>query len=193
MKLFLLDDDPKMVEAWDYHFNGYDNVQVYDDFDDIDYNIHDSAMVLPINSFGFIPRDIEEKLDSEKLNKLKKDIAENISYFTRINELLVGETLTFEYDNGMVSHITVAPTSRSSNVRLEDTVNIYLAMKGILRNTRCEYIICQKLDSYCDYDVQAYQMKMAWDDIVLKRWESPPKHISEIVKKEQLMMRCNHG
>ena len=114
--------------SWKKHFDGVECVEIIDD----DILKHQAdAIVSPANSFGYMDGGLDLKYSKhfgwELEGKVRKRLEEE--YF---GEIPVGNAVIVETERQDIPFLISAPTMRvPSNVA--DTVNSYLAFKGILQ------------------------------------------------------------
>jgi O-acetyl-ADP-ribose deacetylase (regulator of RNase III) len=94
----------------------------------LDVDCH--AVVLPINSFGFMDGSLGALYTKQFGPDLQVQIQQKIKkeYF---GELLVGQAFTLPTGN-TIPYIVIAPTMRVPMILPADTVNPYLALKAVL-------------------------------------------------------------
>lgn len=167
----LVDRNEEMCRQWNLYFKDCDDVVIHHgDF----FSLKTDCIVSPANSFGFmdggLDRIISNVVGWNTEMKLQKVISEKYS-----GELLVGQAELIETDYEQIPYCISAPT-----MRVEDTVNVYLASKAIfnlLKNeTRINSVTISGLGTgvgRVPYDVCARQMREAYNDIWLDQYQYP--------------------
>ena len=129
------------------------------------------ALVSPANSFGYMDGGLD-LLISERFGwDLEKRVRERI-LTAHCGELLVGEALVVETNDPAIPWLISAPTMRVP-MRVENTVNAFLAFRAVLRTARAhpaiEHVLCPGLgtgEGRMDPKTCARQMRRAWDAVV---------------------------
>jgi hypothetical protein len=125
-RLFLVDSDPAVLEAWRYQFARWPEVEVREGrLLDTDA----AALLLPGNSFGFL----DSGLELEVVEALGPEIEEEIRSRIRKDhhgELLVGQALVVKPPGGGRT-VVYAPLWRTPR-RLQGTIQPYLCLRGAL-------------------------------------------------------------
>ncbi len=109
-------------------------------FDDIDqveivngdlFKIKADAIVSPANSFGDMSGGIDKKIDEHFKGKAQSIVMNKIrqEYY---GELPVGSVMIIPMSQGKYPYLIVAPTMRIPGRLSENSINVYLAMRGIL-------------------------------------------------------------
>ena len=189
IKVNLVDINPKMLEAWDIYFKDIDNVRIVGgDF----FSVKADAVVSPANSFGFmdggLDRHISMKLGWHIQGRLQKKIHEE--YY---GELLVGQAVAVETDNIDFPYVISAPTMRVPMILGRETVNPYLACKAALitglQTCDVETITISGLGTSVGrvpFSVAAYQMFLAYKEIVLSDYVEPKTWASAQTQHQQM-------
>jgi O-acetyl-ADP-ribose deacetylase (regulator of RNase III) len=176
IKVNLVDINPKMLQAWDIYFKNVDNVRIIGgDF----FSVDADAVVSPANSFGFmdggLDMHISMKLGWHVQERVKRKIHEE--YY---GELLVGQAIVVDTDNESFPYVISAPTMRVPMILGRETVNPYLAMKAALiaglKHSEITTITVSGLGTSVGrvpFDVAAYQMSLAYREIVLSDYVEP--------------------
>jgi len=127
MKFYFVDINKNLTEAWEKSFKDIKNVIVKHDSI---FNYPCDAIVSPANSFGFMDGGIDLHL-SEYLGWHVQKNLQKIILDKYWGELLVGQAEILETGNENFPYLISAPTMRLPR-RIDDTTNVYLAMKAIL-------------------------------------------------------------
>lgn len=181
MVIHLCATDPKLALAWHKVFKEdpkeearregiddyepYANVQIHND--DI-FNIEAQAIVSPANSFGFMDGGLDQTI-MDRFPGIQKTV-QDIIRSRPLKELLVGEAIVVHTHDEFTPFLIAAPTMRIP-MKIEDTVNTYLAMKAILNkviNSPIESVVIPGLGTGIggvDPLVAAVQMRQAYDDL----------------------------
>lgn len=135
----LVANNKELHEAWQKYCSDLPNVQI------IQGNAlkeKADAIVSPANSFGFMDGGFDLQLSLsfgwDVQNNLQKIIKEIFN-----GELLVGQAICLNTDNENIPYLISAPTMRIP-MAVTNTVNAYLAMKGILFCIKNNYIYDSK-------------------------------------------------
>lgn len=183
MLIQLVDRNQDMVDAWTSEFFDCDDVIIYcDDF----FAPETDCIVSPANSFGFM----DGGLDGVITRRLGPQTQINVQ--TRIaerpmKELLVGEVMLVPTGNDKIPWCISAPTMRVPATLLENTPNVYLAAKAIfaeLKDISNPLSSGAKINTVTisglgtgvgrvPYEICAQQMKKAYDEVWLGKFESP--------------------
>ena len=175
MKIQLIDRNKEMCEQWEMCFSDCNDVVVHNgDF----FSLKTDCVVSPANSFGFmdgaLDLAISKKIGWQVQRKLQNQIAEKY-----LGEILVGQAELVETDFEEIPFCISAPTMRVPSI-LKDTVNVYLASKAIfslLKNEdRIKTVTISGLGTgvgKVPYDICAKQMKQAYNDVWLDKYNFP--------------------
>jgi O-acetyl-ADP-ribose deacetylase (regulator of RNase III) len=139
MHYILIDQNSRLVEAWQKLFDGQPNVEVRQG--DLTTVVCD-ALVSPANSFGFMDGGVDYAI-SERLGwGLQDELQRQIKELPE-GELLVGTALVLPTGDASIPYLISAPTMRvPTNYNIPTSINAYLAMKAVLIKARAhEYII----------------------------------------------------
>ena len=163
--------------SWKKYFDSEENVEIIDG--DILKEKAD-AIVSPANSFGYMDGGLDLKYSKHFGWELEAKVREKLEdqYF---GEIPVGQALIVETGRSDIPYLISAPTMRvPSNV--SDTVNAYLAFKGILQSvighnqradSKIESILCPGLgtgEGRMKPEDCARQMHRAYDVCVNKNY-----------------------
>ena len=167
MKIILVDTNLSVVQAWKEIFRGVsDNISI---IHGSIFDVECDTIVSPANSFGFMDGGIDLVISEyfgwhieEHLQKLIKSIP--------VGELLVGQAALIETGDARIPSLISAPTMRVP-LEIQNTVNIYLAMKAILtvaNDSVVEVLAIPGLGTGCgqvDPTSSARQMLRAFEEI----------------------------
>jgi O-acetyl-ADP-ribose deacetylase (regulator of RNase III) len=195
-----VDLNPDMVDAWTTEFHDAEDVTIYlDDF----FAIPTDCIVSPANSFGFMDGGLDGVITRRLGPQVQANLQEYISK-TSMKEILVGDAVRIPTGNKDIPWCISAPTMRVPATILEGTPNVYLAAKAIFRSFLLEK---QALELGDDLGVEirsvtvsglgtgvgrvapeicARQMRQAYDDVWLGKYESP-KTWWEASQRHQLL------
>jgi O-acetyl-ADP-ribose deacetylase (regulator of RNase III) len=175
MIINLIDKNKEMCNCWSEFFNDCSDVLIHNtDF----FSVKSDCVVSPANSFGFMDGGLDlvisRKLGWSVQTMLQKQIKQNYG-----GELLVGQAELVETNNSDFPYLISAPTMRVPMI-IKDTVNVYLASKAIfkilLNEKRINSINISGLGTgvgQVSYNICAKQMKAAYNDIWLNKYEFP--------------------
>lgn len=183
IKLYFIDIDKKITDAWQKAFKGIENIEI---IHDSIFNHPADALVSPANSFGFMNGGIDfaisKNLGWHIEKKLQKIIREK-----HFGELLVGEAEIIETDHIDFPYLISAPTMRTPMTILRSP-NVYLAMKailvlvkekkfddGVFIRDKVKTIAIPGLGTGVGQVpplIAARQMRIAWEDIVNEKYKS---------------------
>lgn len=187
--IYLIDRNKEMCDEWMKLFkNDPDVIVLNDDF----FSKKVDCVVSPANSFGFMDGGLDGVI-SQKLGwivqtRVQKSIKENFG-----GELLVGQALLVETGDIDTPYCMSAPTMRVPMI-LDKTPNVYLAAKAIFTLFKSEQNIIRTITisglgtgvGRVPFNICARQMKQAYDDVMLNKYEFP-KTWSEIQTRDQLL------
>lgn len=189
MKIQLIDRNLEMCKAWENAFSGCNDVIVHHgDF----FSLKTDCVVSPANSFGFMDGSLDlvisQKLGWQVQERLQKQIEEKY-----LGEILVGQAELVETGVPEIPFCISAPTMRVPLI-LTNTVNVYLAAKAIfnlllLEQDRIGSVTISGLGTgvgRVPYDVCAKQMRQAYNEIWLGKYDKP-KTWFEAQKRHQLL------
>lgn len=200
-KLVLSAVDSLLAKAWTTFCGDFPNVEVAQgDILDIDCD----AVVSPANSFGFM----DGGIDGLYLDHFGREI--QMSVRRQINdhhggELLVGAADIVTTGNGAIPFLIAAPTMRVP-MKLHDSVNPYLAARGIFRLLTSGSFVGGELDGRrvsemvstvampglgtgvggIGANTCARQVAAAYSDVVLDSYEMP-RSWAEASERHQLL------
>jgi O-acetyl-ADP-ribose deacetylase (regulator of RNase III) len=192
MIIQLIDHNKEMCDQWKTHFNDCNDVTIHcGDY----FALKTDCVVSPANSFGFMDGgldfQISEKIGWHLQDELQLQIIEKYD-----GELLVGQAILMETKNENTPFIIAAPTMRVPEP-IENSVNIYLATKAILRllkqEPRIKTVSISGLGTGVGkvaYAVCAKQMKQAYNDV----WHNQftfPNSWQEAKSKNEFMLINN--
>ncbi len=181
MKIYLVDINLELTEAWEKVFDGVEEVEVKTQSI---FELSADAIVSPANSFGFMNGGIDFAI-SKNLGwyiekKLQKKLREE--YF---GELLVGQVTWVETENKQFPYLISAPTMRTPMTILRSP-NVYLATKAILTlikfgkfedgtflKDRIKSVAIPGLGTgvgQVPAMVCARQMRIAWEDVMNEKY-----------------------
>lgn len=131
MKFILADTNKKVIDAWNEVDSGFEFVTTHHgSIFDVDCD----AIVSPANSFGFMDGGLDRLITNYFGPQIQKKLQEKIQMYHN-NELLVGQSEIVETNHSRIKYIIASPTMRVPMI-LKDTVNVYLAIKGLLNLLR---------------------------------------------------------
>lgn len=127
MKVYLVDIEEKLTQAWSKAFECVENVEVKHQSI---FDCHADALISPANSFGFMNGGIDFSISKNLGWHIEKRLQEKIrqEFF---GELLIGQATIVETDHKNFPYLISAPTMRTP-MTIFRTPNVYLAMKAIL-------------------------------------------------------------
>lgn len=177
MKIQLVDYNEPLCKEWQKAFQGCKDVTFYcENY----FDVTTDCYISPANSFGFLNGGIDDKI-RKFYEKRSIDIQKTVqdSIIREYNsELLVGQAIYFPLYNfeKIVPDLIVAPTMRVPMKLPHDSVNVYLAMRGIFLKLKSLQSLGSRVKSVSicglgtgigqlPYDLCAKQMKQAYDDI----------------------------
>ena len=175
MKIQLVDRNKELCDQWEIYFQGCEDVIVHNgDF----FSLKTDCVVSPANSFGFMDGGLDYaislKLGWQVQNKLQSYLRE-----TTMGELLVGQAILINTDFPEIPFCISAPTMRVPLV-ITNTTNVYLAAKAIFillkSEPRIQTVTISGLGTgvgRVPYDICAKQMKEAYTDVWLDKYEYP--------------------
>ncbi|RTQ49324.1 Appr-1-p processing protein [Hymenobacter gummosus] len=171
MHYLLIDQSPRMVEAWRAAFDGQPNVEVQQG--DLT-RVSCDAIVSPANSFGFMDGGVDYAI-SERLGWGLQDELQRQIWALPEGELLVGRALVLETGDAQIPYLISAPTMRvPTNFNIPTSINAYLAMKAVLIQARAhERIATVAVPGMCtgvgrmQPEIAARQMLAAYCEIEL--------------------------
>ncbi len=110
------------------HFKEFDQVELIKG--DI-FKVKADAIVSPANSFGDMSGGLDKLIDDHYKGKAQEKVIHRIreEYY---GELPVGAILIIPINSGKFPYLIVAPTMRIPGRLRKETINVYLAMRGIL-------------------------------------------------------------
>ena len=171
-------NDDELGDQWRQFFGSQPDVEVLQG--DL-CRVRADAVVSPANSFGFMDGGLDLAL-SQRFGwgleeRLQRVIAER-----PLRELLVGEALALPTGDPDVPWLISAPTMRVP-MRLQQSVNAYLAMKAILVTASghagappIQRVAIPGLGTGCGRSgakAAARQMWAAYREVILKEWRYP--------------------
>lgn len=170
-KLYLIDQCPQLIAAWQDAFHGYTTVEIICD----DYFAQPAdAMVSPANSFGImdggLDRVIRYELGFAVENRIQHQIQQKFH-----GELPVGSALIIPTDHAQWPWLIAAPTMRIPE-DISNTLNPYLAFRAILlaikhhnqEQPAIRSLVCAGLGTgigHVDPQKCAIHMKTAFDQL----------------------------
>ncbi len=172
MQYILIDNKPKMIEAWKMFFEGFADVAIVEG--DLTQVVSADAIVSPANSFGFMDGGVDYAI-SERLGwDLQEKVQEKIKSLPE-GELLVGKALILETNDKIIPYLIVAPTMRvPTDFNINTSLNAYLAMKAVfIEAISHPNINTIAISGFCTGvgkmlpEISARQMFFAYQEIVL--------------------------
>jgi O-acetyl-ADP-ribose deacetylase (regulator of RNase III) len=195
MVIQLIDRNKEMCEAWKKYFSDCEDVEIFrgDLFD-----FETDCVVSPTNSFGFMNGGVDlailKTLGYDVQDKLQA-IIEGKKYD---GELLVGQAEIIPTSHEEINYVICAPTMRVPMI-LKESANVYLASKAVfsLLKLRSEWLKFQLVESISmtgfgtgvgqvPYDICARQMRKAYDDVWLGKYEVPQTWLETQVRHQEL-------
>lgn len=179
MIIQLVDRNKEMCDAWAKEFMDCDDVVTFcGDF----FAPETDCIVSPANSFGFMDGGLDGVI-TKRLGRLTEANVKAAIAKRPMKELLVGETVLVETGNKDIPYCISAPTMRVPMI-LKGTPNVYIASKAIfntLLDIKSVGLPIHKVTisglgtgvGQVPFDVCANQMKMAYDEIWLGRYDMP--------------------
>lgn len=183
MKIVLLDNNIKMIESWNRHFNlelvkelnkmGVSIEVICSDFNEYmnkhkEFNKKNCTIVSPANSFGMMDGGYDECIRKYYLETFNKDIIKQVQQNIEIlylGEQPIGTSLYINSFNDNIPCLIHTPTMRIP-MNISNTNNVYMATKSVFDSIR-EFkgtIILPAFGGGCgrvSYDKIAYQMALA--------------------------------
>lgn len=173
LKVKLVHIEDHLGLAFEKYFEDIDNVEIVKN--DIT-NIEVDAIVSPANSFGFMDGGLDFHLSQRFGWNLQEQLQQKI-FESELGELLVGQALVLDTNDDNVPYLISAPTMRvPMSFNINTSVNAYLAAKAIFSialKHPCIGVLA--LPGLCtgsgkmNPEIAALQMRMAFDEIVLKK------------------------
>jgi O-acetyl-ADP-ribose deacetylase (regulator of RNase III) len=127
LKLILCDINRKIVRAWEEHFEGADNVEM---FQGNIFEVRADGLVSPANSFGFMDGGLDYAISEFFAWKIQPRV-QALLREKHFGELPVGRAEIVETGNEKFPYLVCAPTMRTPT-DVSKTLNAYLAMRAIL-------------------------------------------------------------
>lgn len=192
MIIQLVDRNQEMCDEWTKEFMDCDDVKIYcGDF----FAPETDCIVSPANSFGFMDGGLDGVI-TKHLGRLTEANVKAAITKRPMKELLVGETVLVETGNKDIPYCISAPTMRVPMI-LKGTPNVYIASKAIfnaLLDIRSVGVPINKVTisglgtgvGRVPFDVCANQMKMAYDEVWLGRY-NVPKTWFEAQQRHQML------
>jgi O-acetyl-ADP-ribose deacetylase (regulator of RNase III) len=184
MIIQLVDNNEALVDEWNKLFKDCSDVTThYDNF----FNVPTDCFVSPANSYGFLDGGIDNAIRihyNDKNIDIQEIVHKNILSH-HYGELLVGQAmylnLNYMFGYNGVPDLIIAPTMRVPMKLPEDTINVYLCMRGILLTIKKGTDRATKFSisglgtgiGKVPYDICAKQMKQAYDDFWLSKYKFP--------------------
>jgi O-acetyl-ADP-ribose deacetylase (regulator of RNase III) len=173
---------PELGAAWQKHFEFEPGVQV---FDANIFDVECDAIVSPGNSFGFMDGGLDLFISQHYGWDIQAELQRRIKQLP-LNELLVGQTEIIQSRSG--KFIVCAPTMRvPGSQQIPESVNAYLAMKGILSACLAHpEIHSVALPGLCTgtgkmpFAIAAHQMYSAYKEIIKNEVPEFPLFIDAI-------------
>ncbi|BDD05599.1 macro domain-containing protein [Aureibacter tunicatorum] len=183
MKLYLVDLNTKLTDAWKKVFKEIKDVEIKNQSI---FDLSCDAIVSPANSFGFMNGGIDFAISKNLGWHIEKRLQQKIrkNYY---GELLVGQATIVETDHSQYPYLISAPTMRTPMTILRSP-NIYLATKAILSllkhgvfedgtpiKNRINTIAVPGLGTGIGQVpplVCARQMRIAWEDVMHEKYKS---------------------
>ena len=147
------------------------------------FSIKSDSIVSPANSFGDMSGGIDKKIDEHYKNEAQGKVMWEIRE-KYLGELPVGSTLILKMNVGKYPNLIIAPTMRVPGILRKDSINVYLAMRGILsqvlnhnegKKTKIKKILMPGLGSGVggmNYQESAMQMYIAYKNIFEEEWKN---------------------
>lgn len=133
MHYLLIDQNPKMVSAWQDFFKDEESIKILQG--DL-ASVSCDAIVSPANSFGFMDGGVDYAISMRLGWELQFDLQRKIKSLPE-GELIVGKAMTIETGDELIPYLVAAPTMRvPMNFNISTSINAYLAMKATLIETK---------------------------------------------------------
>jgi O-acetyl-ADP-ribose deacetylase (regulator of RNase III) len=179
----LRDIDTHVVQAWEKHFKGFDNISI--SHGEI-FQAEADAIVSPANSFGYMDGGIDlvyiQRFGWELQTRLQSHLNERHD-----GELPVGHATIVETFDARIPYLISAPTMRIP-MNVSNTLNAYLAFRAAIRVVkqhnlenakRIRSVLCPGLCTAIGRmpaELVAKQMAAAYGACVLGRKIGPSSH-----------------
>lgn len=177
MKIQLIDKDPRMVYAWKAFFSDVPEVDI---ICTSAFDVPTECIISPANSFAFLDGGfdavITKILGPGVQTNAQKKLKEEYS-----GELLVGQAMLVDTCSDLVPYCILAPTMRVPMYLGPNSVNAYLAARAIfilLKNPNLPFnsVTIPGLGTgvgKIPYENCAHQMRMAYEEYFLGKWQEP--------------------
>lgn len=190
MIIKFVDIDKNVVNALSEEFDGCDNIEIYHD---TIFNHKANAIVSPANSFGYMTGGIDYIYIKFFGQQLQDRLQEQIRY-NFVGELLVGQSWMIATGNQDIPWLICSPTMRVP-ANIGTTANVYLSFKSTLKIAKGQWppvnsILCPGLGTLSGGmhpKLAAYQMKRAYDEIILNKF--PIYRSLEGAREDDLTLR----
>lgn len=175
MKIQLIDTNPEMVKSWKDSFSEIEGISIHEG------NLFDfptQAIVSPANSFGFMDGGLDLLISKRFGWDIQRTLQEKIKARPQ-KELLIGEALIIETGDKELPFVISAPTMRVPE-EINNTVNVLLATRSILAICKKEGINTVSISGLgsgtgrVPHSIVAKQMKEAYNNIILDKWNDYP-------------------
>ena len=145
-KLYLIDRNPELVEAWRSQFRSFTEVAVLQgDY----FQKEASVIVSPANSFGFMDGGLDLAIRDRLGESVERELQNQISQQYH-GELPIGHCLTIETGSSQWPHLAAIPTMRVPSI-IQGTLNVYYAFRALLlcsigtENAKFNSVLCPGL------------------------------------------------
>lgn len=175
MKIQLIDTNSEMVKYWKTSFSEVEDILIHQGNL---FHFPTQAIVSPANSFGFMDGGLDLLISKRFGWDVERKLREEISIRSQ-KELLIGEALIVQTGDAEVPFVISAPTMRVPE-EINNTVNILLATRAILTICKKEGIESVSIPGLgagtgrVPHSIVAKQMKEAYNNIILDRWNEYP-------------------
>jgi len=187
MTLQLIDINEEMIYWWNEYFKNCSNVTIQQGSI---FNTPTNCIVSHTNSYGFMDGSLDLIISKTLGWHLQKKI-QNIIKNEYNSELLVGQAILIETGNENIKYLISAPTMRVPS-NIQNTVNVYLANRTIFLLLKTNNINLVSMSGMgtgvgkLSYKSCAKQMKKAYDDCWLNKYEFPETWFIATTKHQNL-------
>ncbi len=170
----------EVVEPLCKEFEGIDNVAIVQG--NI-LNVRSSAIVSPANSFGEMSGGLDKQIDNYFKGEAQTRAISVIrnDYF---GELPVGKSMIIKMNDKKFQHLILSPTMRLPGILEKNSINAYLAMRGLLvaianfNRTAENKMDSVAIPSLCtgvggmSAEESASQMYVAYENVDMSNWRN---------------------
>lgn len=185
LELILADVQSAVIAEWERFFKDTPNVRVHHGSI---FEVRCDALVSPANSFGFMDGGLDLRI-SDQLGWHIQERLQKVIQQQHGGELLVGQAEIIPTDHLRIPYVIAAPTMRVPMILGQETVNVYLATRAILRLVQQGQLqdgtpvkeVVQRIAipgmgtgvGHVPPDICARQMKQAVDDFLHGSFQFP--------------------